>query len=400
MSTKIAVVTETWPPEVNGVALTIQKMVSGMLSRGYKIDLYRLSQKQAQPTLAIEGFREHVLPGFSLPWYQEVRVGFPAIRSFKKHWQTHRPDVIQIVTEGPLGWAAMHTARRMNIPVISEFHTNFDQYSQYYHFGLLLRLASRYLRWFHNQSGLTLVPTQEIKNSMQKAGFKHLEVVSRGIDIQQFNPMQHSEALRRQWGLIADQLAVVHVGRLAKEKNLSLAVKAFRAIQTNQPDAKMVLVGDGPARASLEKENPDFIFCGMQKGRSLARHYASGDLFLSPSSSETFGNVTLEAMASGLAIVCFDYAAAKEHIINGVHALSVPLGHDSDFIEAAVTLANDYDLRADLSQAAVENVQPVSWERVIDVFENHVMSLTGEKNPDRHTKVSIDSMSSKTISPN
>jgi len=398
MSKKIAVVTETWPPDINGVALTLNNMVMGMLARGYDIDLYRLHHKHEQPTPG--QLNEHLLRGFSLPLYNEVRIGLPANRYLGRHWQLKRPDIVQIVTEGPLGWAAMHTARRMNIPVISEFHTNFHQYSQYYHFGLFLKLASRYLRWFHNQSDITLVPTREIQTSMQNEGFKHLHVVSRGIDTQLFNPIQHSEALRRQWGLAADQLAVLYVGRLAKEKNLGLAVKAFRAIQRDKPDAKMILVGDGPVRASLQKENPDFIFCGMQKGKTLAKHYASGDLFLSPSSSETFGNVTLEAMASGLAIVCFDYAAAKEHIVNKKHGMSVPLGHDAEFIEASVKLAGDYGLRANLSQAAVENIQQVNWDRVIDVFENHVMSLTGAKDPDWHTKAGIDSIPSKTISPN
>jgi glycosyltransferase involved in cell wall biosynthesis len=192
------------------------------------------------------------------------------------------------------------------------------------------------------------------------------------VDNRQFEPQRRDAQLRREWGLDDDGCAALYVGRIASEKNLPLAVRAFRQLQRVRPEARFVWVGDGPMRERLAQENPDFIFCGVQRGDALARHFASGDLFLFPSRSETFGNVTLEAMASGVATVAFDYGAAREYLRDGVNGAAV--ADDDGFVAAAVRLAGDDTLRRKLGEAACAAMQQLRPEQVVADFE----ALLGE----------------------
>src|SRR5690606_35233731 len=203
---------------------------------------------------------------------------------------------------------------------------------------------------FHNLADATLVPTRDLGDFLRDSRFRNVKLLPRAVDTQRFHPAMRDAALRDAWGVDADAPVAVHVGRIAAEKNLALLVRAFRELQRTRPDARLAWVGDGPARARLQREHPDFIFCGVQRGQALARHFASGDLFLFPSLSETFGNVTLEAMASGVATVAFDAGAAREHLRGGVHG--VLARDDPDFIAGAVALAGDSDARRTMGAAA------------------------------------------------
>lgn len=377
--THLAVVTETWPPEINGVAHTIHHLVHGLIARGdYRISLIRPQQTKAEVALHTESLQELLVRSFRLPFYQQVRLGYPQYLRLKQVWQVQRPDLVQIVTEGPLGYAALHAAKKLAIPVISDFHTHFDQYSSYYHFTKLASAAERYLRHLHNQTLLTLVPTQELYQQLQAKGYQRLVVIERGIDKDLFKPTRRSSSLRTQLGVRPEQLLVTLVSRMAQEKNLDLAFAAFRAIQHLVPEARFLVVGDGPERARLQALHPDCLFVGMQTGNSLAEHYASGDLFIYPSTSETFGNVVLEAMASGLPVVTFDYAAAHQHIRHQENGYSVPLKDTTAFIQAAVQLATNPSLRQQLGQQAYLTTQTLSWQRVADTLHQTIQTLVQE----------------------
>ena len=225
----------------------------------------------------------------------------------------------------------MRAARRMNIAALSGFHTNYHSYSRHYRLGCLQALVFRYLRHLHNGTAETLVPSIELRDRLQGLGFKNVNLLGRGVDSDLFRPQRRCEELRRCWGLRDRDVAMLYVGRIAPEKNLGLALKAYRAIRGMNSSVKFILVGDGPLKTALQKEHPDLIFCGTQTGEQLARHYASGDIFVFPSETETFGNVTLEAMASGLGVVAYDYAAAKSHIAHGETGLLVPYGDSRSF---------------------------------------------------------------------
>lgn len=359
---RIAIVTETWPPEINGVALTVQSLATGLAALGHSIEIVRPRQAD-EAAAAIAGFDHVQMPGAALPKYPGLRFGFPAHRALHRRWSARRPDVLYIATEGPLGLTALGAARRLGIPASTGFHTRFDDYARHYGFGFLTPIVYAYLRRFHNRADSTLVPTAELAEFLRANRFKNVRLLRRAVDTKRFHPSQRDEALRASWGVGADALAVLYVGRIAPEKNLDLAVEAFRALAKRHADARFVLVGDGPARKSLAAQNPDFVFAGVHRGADLARHYASGDLFLFPSVTETFGNVTLEALASGVPVIAFDYGAAREYMRDASTGTRVKANDRDAFVAAAVAITNDVqqlrNLRA-TARAAVEGLDPAS----------------------------------------
>ncbi|MBL8252759.1 MAG: glycosyltransferase family 1 protein, partial [Candidatus Competibacter sp.] len=296
---RVSVVTETYPPEINGVALTVARWIDGLQRRGHLVQLIRAHQDANDERELDNSLDTLRLPGFKIPGYPQLQGGWPARRAILKQWQQARPDLVHIVTEGPLGYSALRTARELRIPVSTSFHTNFQQYSRHYHIGWLAAPIMAYLRHFHNLGAQTLVPTAELAEQLQAIGFQHMQVLARGVDTSLFSPQRRAPALREHWGVAPHSPAVLYVGRLAAEKNLELAVTAFQAIRLVRPDARLILVGDGPMTPRLRARHSGFVYCGMRHGLDLAAHYASADLFLFPSLTETFGNVVLEAMASG-----------------------------------------------------------------------------------------------------
>ena len=334
-SLHIELVSETYPPDVNGVAFTVLSLEQGLRKLGHRVAVVRTEQAGDSP-------RQHpdlvLVQGAPLPSYPGLRFGLPAGRRLHARWAGQRPDAVYIATEGPLGWSALNAARRLGIPVATGFHTRFDDYMGRYGAAFMAPWVLGWLRRFHNRGDVTLVPTLELQQQLRAQGFRQVQRLGRAVDTRQFHPRWRDAALRDSWGLADEDLAVLSVGRLAAEKNLALTVAAFRALQATRPRAKLVFVGDGPARAELQAANPDVLFAGVQRGDELSRHYASADLFLFSSLSETFGNVTLEAMASGLATVAFDYGATREHLRHGEHGAAVSLGDERAFVRATARL--------------------------------------------------------------
>jgi glycosyltransferase involved in cell wall biosynthesis len=203
------------------------------------------------------------------------------------------------------------------------------------------------------------------------------------VDTQLFAPERRDADLRASWCAFDGTPVAIYVGRLAPEKNIALVVAAYRAMRELRPDLRLVLVGDGPSRASLERLHPEIHFAGMRTGEDLARHYASGDLFLFASVTETFGNVITEAMASGLAVVAYDYAAAKEHIRYGRNGFVAVPGEDTSFIDTARRVVRDPDLLDRVRRDARRTALGLSWGAIVDRFEARLRSLAGtERDPE------------------
>lgn len=366
---RYTLVSETYPPEVNGVALTVQELERGLRLLGNEVTVIRPRQRPDE-TAATD---EVLVPGLDLPLYQGLKLGLPVTRVLRRQWMASRPDAIYVATEGPLGWAAVRAARQLSIPVATGLHTRFDIYLGDYGWGALTSLARAWMRFFHNRANATLVPTRQLENYLHENGYRNPKRLARAVDTELFNPARRDQALRAQWGLAKDDLAIIHVGRIAAEKNLSLAIEAFRSLQELRRGARFIWVGDGPLRESLQRENPDFVFCGVHRGAELARHYASADLFLFPSRSETFGNVTLESMASGVATIAFDEGAAHEHLENGRHGVTVT--RDDDFIRSAEWLATDDQARQAFAVSAREATRHLSLQQVAADFEAILQEL-------------------------
>ncbi|WP_280156232.1 glycosyltransferase family 1 protein [Piscinibacter sp. XHJ-5] len=364
----IAYVTETYPPELNGVALTVERTVRHLRQHGHQVELIR--PRQAGEA-ALESRTELRTAGCPIPMYPDLRMGLAASGTLKRRFERTRPQIVHIATEGPLGWAALRAAQALRLPVSSDFRTNFHQYSRYYGFGWLSPVVHDYLRRFHNRTQRTFVPTRALRDELTAAGFERLDVVGRGVDTAMFSPGRRSSVLREQWGA-GEGPVLLYVGRLAAEKNVALALCAFEAVRLQAPQARMVVVGDGPQRQRLQTEFPHACFVGVQRGEALAEHYASADLFLFPSLSETFGNVTLEALASGLPVVAFDVAAAAEHVEDCDSGQLAPPGDDKAFIAAACSLAWQHEHLAAVRENARAAALRASWKDVLTRFESRL----------------------------
>ena len=369
-SLRVAVVTETWPPEVNGVAMSIARVVDGLQRRDHDVQLVRPRQRADDVAARGDGLESVLTQGLPIPRYPGLRVGVPARRMLVRLWSERRPDVVHLATEGPLGWSALQAAGHLRLPATSDFRTNFHTYSDHYGVGWLRRPIAAYLRKFHNRTRLTMVPTEGLRRELAAHGFRNLEVVARGVDTERFRPGRRDAALRASWGAARpDDLVVACVGRLAAEKNLETVVSAYGAIRAAAPGARLLLVGDGPMRGALRAACPDAVFAGERRGDDLAAHYASADLFLFASLTETFGNVTVEAMASGLPVVAYDYAAAAQLIRDGDNGRTVPFGDRPAFEAAASALAADTDARRRLGERACASVASLGWDRIVARFE-------------------------------
>jgi glycosyltransferase involved in cell wall biosynthesis len=368
----ITLITETFPPEINGVANTLGRLCDGLRARGHQVELIRPRQGCDQTRPSDDALL--LCRGWPLPGYPGLQWGQSSMHKLLRRWKRQRPDVLYIATEGPLGLSALRAARRLGISVVSGFHTNFQQYSSQYGLGLLTRLLTHYLRWFHNRSQLTLVPSTSQRLELERRHFERLALLARGVDSQLFHPTRRRNDLRESWGLGPDDIALIHVGRLAPEKNLGLLKRCFNSLSNAYPQRRMklIVVGDGPQRASLQQELPEAIFCGSQRGETLASHYASGDLFLFPSLTETFGNVVLEALASGLGVVAYDQAAAAQHIRHGYNGVLAMPGDESAFCDAATWLLEEQETLRRVRLNARQHASRQGWPAIIEQFENQL----------------------------
>ena len=375
-SLRIAVVTETWPPEVNGVAVTLSKLVHHLGLRHHTIQLIRPRQDKHDEEQEQTGWSELLLRGLPIPRYPQLKLGLPSKKALIKTWSTKRPDLVHIATEGPLSWSALQAAQVLRLPVTSDFRTNFHSYCQHYGVGWLSKPIVAYLRKFHNRTAFTMVPTQAMKYQLDTMGFKNLKVVARGVDTHLFHPGKRSDVIRASWGVTPDTMVLLSVGRLAAEKNLDLTIQTYQALIAAGRRVKMVFTGDGPMRAVTEVKCPDAIFMGMCGHEQLSTLYASADLLLFPSLTETFGNVTLEALASGTPVLAFDCAAASDFVIDHKNGWLVDSNEPHTYIERALTItqdANTLGLAREFTRASVAHL---GWDEIAaqveDIFQRTI----------------------------
>ena len=368
-SKRISIITDTFAPDVNGVAHTLSHLVNGLLDRGYHVDIICPDHEQREDAELRAQLTIFPVKGFRIPQYPDLRFGVATIKQICSFWQDRRPDAVYIATEGILGWAALHASKQYEVPVVSGFHTNFHTYSKHYGLEWLSKLVFKYLRYFHNNTRCTLVPTTELKMALNEMGIKPLSVLGRGVDTRLFSPQKRCDELRADWRVDDSDLVAIYVGRIAAEKNIDLVMKTFFKLREGGHCTKLVLVGDGPYLKKCGLDHDDVVHCGVQRGEELARHYASADVFLFASQTETYGNVIAEAMASGLGVVAYNEAAASlliESEINGV------LSHNREeygFIESAHSLVNCRNRLVNIRNQARKRAEHLSWDRIVNQFE-------------------------------
>ena len=368
---RIDIVTDTFSPDITGVAMTLGRLTDGMRQLGHIVHVIRAGPTDGQP-----GQSEAM--SLPLPGYSGIRVGLPSPFKLRRRWSKRRPDVVYVATESPLGRSAITAAVSLGLPVIAGFHTNFDEYMAKYRLRGLQSAAVKWLRHLHNRADLTLAPSAEVVKRLTEDGFNDVRLLDRGVDTELFHPAKRCELLRAEWGAWYGVPVVAIIGRVAAEKNLDLAIEALRRMRKAVPDVKCVVIGDGPLRERMQSAHPDIRFTGVHQGEALAAHYASADILLFPSETETFGNVVLEGLASGLITVSYDYAAAAAHVRHRENGLKAPKGDAEAWLAEAVR-AVDLDTHGKLREEARRSVENQSWNGVVRSFESHLETAVAAK---------------------
>ena len=376
---RIAIVTETWPPEINGVALSMMQLCQGLQRLGHKILLVRPVQKETCAEFHPE--QECLVLSQPIPKYPSLQFGWPQYLKVTKAFEKFSPDVVHIVTEGPLGLTALQAAKAKKIAVSSGFHSPFQDFSRFFDLAFLVKPIQRYLTWFHNSTDVTCVPSQYTEKALRGFGVTcPLVVVGRGVDTVRFSPKHRSQRLRQQWCVDADTRVMLYVGRLSPEKEVDVLIKSFHALQVQQGvNIKFVIVGDGPDRIRLSKmtTSKDVIFMGSLGGHELATAYASADVFTFASQADTFGNVVLEAIASGLPVIAYDYVCAHQHVKHNITGWLCSLGHTADLIQSICRLPALPQLRQ-MGLLASESVQHSSWQFPVQQLEQALYQVVKE----------------------
>ena len=357
---RLAIVTENFLPKLDGVTRTLAMLLQHLQCQGHRVVVLG---PQGSPR-RYAGARVYGAPGLPLPFYPELRLLWPA-PAFARRLARFRPDVVHVVDPMVLGAAGIAWAKRLDVPIVSTYHTNLAQYCNYFHLRLLEAPTWAYRRLLHNACAVTLCPSPSTARALVRQGFERVSTWPRGVDTELFSPERRSEQWRAQVMGDPARTLVLYVGRLSHEKNLAALVSAFAALDAET--THLVLVGDGPARADLAHAlaGRRVTFTGYLEGESLARAYASADVFAFPSLTETFGQVVLEAMASGLPVVAFEAEGVRDLVTHGETGLLVRPHDDVAFAAALRAVVASSEQRDVLGKEAYRRAHGRTWESVM-----------------------------------
>lgn len=358
---RLALFTDTWVPQVNGVARTLDRLITECHARG--IETMVVTPEDAEPDLATPGVTRWPSRAF---WaYPQLRMSTPSPSRAVRLLEQFRPSLVHLATPFGVGLSGRRAARTLGLPLVTSYHTHFTAYLRHYRLQALDTISWPSLRWFHNGGRHTYAPTRIVANELTARGFHGVRVWGRGIDTARFSPSHRSEALRTSLGCGPDTLLVAYVGRLAPEKGIDTAMAAMAPLLAAAPSrVRFLVVGDGPAEERLRAEAPEgVVFTGRREGAALAQAYASADVFLFPSTTETFGNVVLEAMASGLAVVSHHDGPTTEFAHAGT-AMPVNVESPEAITTAIRTLLDDPSLRTRLAAAGRAEALRRGWSSV------------------------------------
>jgi phosphatidylinositol alpha 1,6-mannosyltransferase len=373
---RIALFSEVYRPMVSGVSLVLQRLVAALEQRGHVVRVYA-PEYPLEPGALDEGniFR---VPSRRLFLYPDVRWGFPDWAAIRDDFAAFRPDVVHVATEFAMGATGIRLAREFEVPVVASAHTDYERYASRYHLEWLVPAGWRYLRWFYGHATRVLCPSRPYERHLHLRGVRHTAIWSRGVDRAQFGPHQRDDAVRSAFGLAPGQPMVLYVGRLAAEKNLDLLLEAWQQLGPGEDGARLVLVGAGPLEAELRSATPPgVIVAGVRTGAALAACYASADLFVFPSSTETFGNVLLEAMASGIPSIAVRAGGVLDFAEDNVNAWLVEPDRADALAEGMALLLSDAARRHRLASGGVATAASRDWHTIFTgVVHEYERALT------------------------
>ncbi len=359
---RLALFTDTYPPQVNGVARTLERLVDAVEARGGTARVFTVEDPEATSTPHTQRY-----PSVRFWAYDQLRAAWPRSRRVREDVEAFAPTLVHAATEFGVGLAGRRAARALDVPFVSSYHTSFTSYARFYKLGVLARPGWSFLRWFHNSGRRTYCPTQAIVDEVNAEGFTNTAVWSRGVDTERFSPRFRSMALRESIQADDETLVIAYVGRLAAEKGLGVGLEAVRRVQAARPGrVRFVAVGDGPLTADVRRLAPSGSWLpGKLLGQALSEAYASADVFLFPSVTDTFGNVLLEAMASGLPVVGADVGPTREQL-HPDRGWLVSAGDPRAFTDALIALVDDRSRLREARAAALAFAASKTWGSIWD----------------------------------
>jgi len=346
--------------------------------RRAQVRIYAPTAPEAAP---VEGLTP--IPSVALPGRSEYRLGLGLTPQLRRDLEDFAPDVIHLATPDIVGFQVQRLARRMDRPVIASLHTRFETYLTYYGLGFLEPVMEQRLLAFYGRCDQVLAPTVAMASWLRRSGVgARVRIWSRGVDRIQFHPGRREPAWREARGLAQDDMAVLFFGRLVLEKGLGVFAEAFERLRAGRPDVRALIVGDGPARAWMAERLPEAVFTGFLAGAELARAVASADVLLNPSATEAFGNVNLEAMASGLPVVCADLPSSRFLVRHEESGLLCPPADVAAYAEALRRMAARPAWRSRLGAAARATSRAFSWEAALSsVVDSYEAAIEAHRRP-------------------
>lgn len=318
------------------------------------------------------------IPSISLPGRSEYRLGLGLPKAIKKAIADFRPTLMHISAPDISGYAALQLARSCNIPVVASFHTRFDTYLGYYGVTWLENAVTSYLRYLYNQCSHLYAPSESMATVLRQQNMcRDIRIWGRGIDCASFDPLKRDLEWRREHGITDDEVVIAFVGRVVMEKGLQCFAQSIEALNANGIAHRVMIVGEGPALEWFKQRLPKAVVAGFLRDHALSRAYASADIFFNPSTTETFGNVTAEAMASGLPAVCADATGSRSLVIDGVTGYLVTSNTPDAYANALARLIQDRDLRTAFGVAARNRAKTMDWDQVLDgLFEHYTDAVS------------------------
>lgn len=386
---KIALFTETFLPQVNGVVRTIEKIVLHLEKHGHEVKLFAIGEgeKYYSNTEVIR------LEGVPFSFYKELYIVKPedkflgklsendisqtplaALQALipskhsvvEKALADFKPDLIHLATPVTLGAIGIYYVEKLKLPCLSTYHTDLAAYAPMYQVPYMEEFVNAATKMIYSRTNRILVPSRSSQKQLRKIGLKNIGIFSRGVDHELFHPKKANKDVLKKYGLDPSAITITYVGRLADEKSLPELITSFKDLKKNYPQIQLLLIGEGPARQNLESSlrgTDGFAFAGLKKGEELAELFASADIFAFPSKTETFGQVVQEAMASGLPVVGFDSPGVRDLIQDSFTGY---LADDQDSFTKSIEKLFDIELRQKMSTKAREFAETRSWELILN----------------------------------
>jgi phosphatidylinositol alpha 1,6-mannosyltransferase len=371
---RIALFTGAYNHIADGVSLTLNRLVSYLEDRGARVLVH--APVAPVPALAHAGTLVP-LPSVAAPGRPEYRVSLGLTRNVKQSLKSFRPSLVHIATPDWAGLQALRFAMAAGVPIVASYHTHFPSYLGYYHhLAAFTPLLWAYMRWFYGRCNHVYVPSESMVSLLKDHGFgDNLREWSRGVEGDLFSPAHRSIEWRRDHGIRECDVVITFVSRLVAEKGLDTLAEVIEGLERRGVPHRTVVVGDGPSRGELERRLPRTVFTGRLEREALATAYASSDVFLFPSDTETFGNVTLEAMSSGLPTVCAAATGSRTLVREGLTGYLVAPGDSTKFLDRVTLLASDTDLRKRMGCSARAAAEQYEWSRVLSRIAGYYEEL-------------------------